>query len=86
MAETPLINPRPLDRCTFRRPFAHNFRECPAFEAVEFGVMDLRGNKLAAIITCSHLFAEQLRTSGSAYARCMLGGPAERAAYAAGHL
>jgi hypothetical protein len=34
---------------------------------------------LEAIITCAHLVAEQLKASGSGYARCELGGLAERA-------
>ena len=80
-----VLEPRPADRCTFRRPFAPDFRDCPAFEAVEYGVMDLRGNPLKAIVTCVHLEASQTKESGSAYPRCLLGGPSERAQYAAEH-
>jgi hypothetical protein len=80
-----LVEPRPSDRCSFRRPFAPDFKDCPAFEAVEYGVTDFTGKPLEAIISCSHLEAGQLGRGGSAYPRCMLGGPAERAAYAAGN-
>jgi hypothetical protein len=83
MSSVPLLEPRPADRCTFRRPFAPGFSECPAFEAVEYGVTDFGGNPLGAIISCTHLEAGQISRGGSSYPRCVLGGPAERAAYAA---
>ena len=84
-----LVQPRPFDRCTFRRPFAPNFHECPAFEAVEYGVTNATGVPLASVITCAHLEVGRLDPvlrNGSAYARCVLGGPAERQAYAVAHL
>jgi hypothetical protein len=78
-----ILEPRPPDRCTFRRPFAPGFSECPAFEAVEYAVTDFTGNPLGAIITCAQLEPGQVSRGGSSYPRCLLGGPAERAAYAA---
>ena len=83
MAEVPIIEPRPHDRCTFRRPFAPDFNECPAFEPVEYGVANYSGNPLESVITCVHLGIGALARFGSSYPRCMLGGPAERAAFAA---
>jgi hypothetical protein len=77
-----LVEPRPADRCSFRKPFAPDFKDCPAFEAVEYGVTDFGGNPLEAIISCAHLEAGQVSKGGSSYPRCALGGPAERAAYA----
>jgi hypothetical protein len=32
-----LLEPRPADRCSFRKPFAPDFSDCPPFKAVEFG-------------------------------------------------
>jgi hypothetical protein len=83
MAEHPIVEPRPRDRCTFRRPFAPNFNSCPAFEPIEYGVTDFSGNPLEAVITCVHLGIGKLSRFGSSYPRCMLGGPAERLAFAA---
>jgi hypothetical protein len=85
--DAPILEPRPIDRCTFRRPFAPDFHDCPAFEAVEFGLTDFAGHPLEAIITCEHLEPGQMTRGGgeSSYPRCVLGGPAERAAYAAGN-
>lgn len=85
MGEVPVIEPHPRDRCTFRRPFAPQFKDCPAFEAVEFGVTDMSGNPLQAIVTCTHLKAGMRTPTGSAYPQCAIGGPGERAAYAAYH-
>jgi hypothetical protein len=79
-----LLQPRPADRCSFRKPFAPDFKVCPAFEAVEYGVTDFTGSPLEAVISCTHLEVGQVSRSGSSYPRCSLGGPAERAAYAAG--
>jgi hypothetical protein len=84
MGEAPLVEPKPADRCTFRRPFAPDFHECPAFEAVEYGVTDLEGRPMEAIITCAHLAIGVLARFGSSYPRCLLGAPADRAAFAAG--
>jgi hypothetical protein len=78
-----IVEPRPTDRCTFRRPFAPGFNDCPAFEAVEYGVTDFAGHPLKAITTCAHLEPGRVTGEGSAYPRCVLGGRAERAAYAA---
>ena len=83
MAELPIVEPRPRDRCTFRRPFAPGFQSCPAFEPVEYGVTDFAGNPLEAIITCAHLGIGRLSRFGSSYPKCMVGGPAERATFAA---
>ena len=83
MVDVPLVEPRPRDRCTFRRPFAPHFNDCPAFQAVEYGVTDMSGKPLQAIVTCAHLQAGQRTPTGSAYPQCAIGGPAERAAYAA---
>jgi hypothetical protein len=85
MSNELIVEPRPADRCTFRRPFAPGFTDCPAFQAVEYGVSDFTGNPLGAIISCSHLEPGQVSRGGSSYPRCLLGGPAERAAYAAGN-
>jgi hypothetical protein len=82
MPSEPIVEPRPYDRCTFRRPFAPGFDECPAFEAVEYGMTDFGGRPLGAIVSCAHLEPCPSSTGASAYARCLLGGPAERAAYA----
>jgi hypothetical protein len=86
MAEVPLVEPRPRDRCTFRRPFAPNFKDCPAFEAVEYGVSDMSGKPLQAIVTCLHLRPGLRTPTGSAYPQCAIGGPAERVAFAAYHI
>ena len=82
MAELPLVEPSPRDRCTFRRPFAPEFHECPAFEAVEFAPVDTRGYSLGKIITCAHLTIGLMARFGSSYPRCRIGSPAERAAFA----
>ena len=79
MAE--LVEPRPADRCSFRKPFAPDFKDCPAFQAVVYGVTDFAGNRLAAVISCVHLEAGQVSRGGSSYPRCAVGGPAERARY-----
>ena len=84
MAKLPLVEPSPRDRCTYRRPFAPGFDECPAFQAVEYGAMDSRGNSLGAIVTCIHLAAGLMARFGSSYPRCDIGSPAERIAFAAG--
>jgi hypothetical protein len=83
MATLPLVEPSPRDRCTFRRPFAPDFHECPAFEASEYRVSDSRGYSLGAIITCAHLAAGLMARFGSSYPRCDIGSPAERAEFAA---
>ena len=44
MPSEPILEPRPADRCTFRRPFAPGFSAYPAFEAVEYGVADFAGH------------------------------------------
>lgn len=85
MSDSLILERRPTDRCTFRRPFAPDFSDCPAFEAVEYGVTDFAGHPLEAIATCAHLEPCKVTRGGSAYARCVLGGPAERAAYAASY-
>jgi len=85
MSSELILEPRPADRCTFRRPFAPGFSECPAFEAVDYRVTDFAGNPLGAILSCAHLEAGQVGRGGSSYPRCLLGSPAERAAYAAGN-
>ena len=85
MPSEPILEPRPADRCTFHRPFAPGFSECPTFEAVEYGLTDFAGNPMGAIISCTHLEPHLLSKGGSSYPRCQLGGPAERAAYAAGN-
>ena len=82
MLDPLIVEPRPTDRCTFRRPFAPDFDGCPGFEAVEYGVTNFAGQPLEAIITCAHLAPGPTTRGGSAYPRCVLGGPAERAAYA----
>jgi hypothetical protein len=81
MAELPIIEPSPPDRCTYRRPFAPDFDECPAFEPVEYGVTDMQGKALEAVITCAHLSIGLMARFGSSYPRCTIGGPAERAAF-----
>jgi hypothetical protein len=52
-------------------------------------VTNLAGQPIASITTCAHLEPgrcdPELR-NGSAYPRCVIGGPAERVAYAAVHL
>ncbi|HEY9287365.1 MAG TPA: hypothetical protein VIT43_05005 [Candidatus Dormibacteraeota bacterium] len=83
MAQLPLVEPSPRDRCTFRRPFAPDFHDCPAFEAAEFRTTDMRGYPLEAVITCAHLGVGLMARFGSSYPRCLIGSPAERAAFGA---
>lgn len=87
-----MVNPpivperRRSDRCPFRRPFPRDFKDCSAFEAVEYATTDFAGHHLRPILTCAHLENAPLDPNwpnGSAYARCSIGGHAERAAYAA---
>ena len=82
MRDPLMVEPQPADRCTFRRPFAPDFDACPAFQAVEYGVTNFAGQPLASVITCAHLAPCPTSRGGSAYPRCVLWGPAERAAYA----
>lgn len=43
----------------------------------------MRGYPLEAVITCAHLGVGLMARFGSSYPRCLIGSPAERAAFGA---
>jgi len=61
------------DRCPFKRPFPHDFKSCPAFEAIPFEPVDLTNEPLPITVTCTHLQVGT-RVHGAFYPRCDLGG------------
>ena len=69
------------DVCSYRRPFAEVFADCPAYEPEEFVPTNLRGVPLGPIWTCSHLtVGEDREQKGHLYPKCLIGDAAARRA------
>lgn len=69
----------PADRCSYPKPFAADFGDCPSFQAVSFLAADSTNRALGTWLTCRHLTTGRLAdTSGHFYPRCGLGSAAER--------
>jgi hypothetical protein len=70
---------RHADACPFARPFPDGFRECPAFQRVEFMAVDSQYRPLGRHNSCRHLEAKSLggRMVGF-YGACGLGDAAAR--------
>src|SRR5438874_13506263 len=67
------------DRCPFPRPFAREFVDCPAFQAVAFLAADSHNKPLGSWHTCRHLTAgNDVQQRGRFYPRCALGSREER--------
>jgi hypothetical protein len=74
----PKREPEP-DRCIYRRPFAADFNECPAFQPTTFLATDSRNQPLGVWRTCAHLTAgNEAGDRGRFYPRCALGTRAQR--------
>jgi anti-anti-sigma factor len=72
------------DRCIYPRPFAPDFRECPAYRPVAFVAVDDSNNRLGMHRSCAHLVVAANPTEiGGWYARCSLGGPLARTRWVA---
>ncbi|MEP7104218.1 MAG: hypothetical protein ABI838_00035 [Chloroflexota bacterium] len=65
---------RHADACPYARPFADDFRDCPAYQRVEFMAVDSQYRPLGRHNTCRHLEAKSLggRIAGF-YGACALG-------------
>ena len=70
----------PVDRCPYDRPFPEDFAECPAYQPVRYVPVDSVFQPLRPVWSCAHLVVGTYELR--AYAKCRLGGPAEREAWA----
>jgi hypothetical protein len=69
----------PADCCVYKRPFADEFGDCPAYDPEPFVAKNMRDLPLASIWTCAHLaVGEYPGQRGHLYARCLLGDTASR--------
>jgi anti-anti-sigma regulatory factor len=67
------------DRCTYSRPFAEDFADCPAYQGSSFLAADSRNQPLGEWRTCRHLTTgNQLENRGRFYPRCALGSRSQR--------
>ena len=64
---------RPLDQCPYPKPFAPEFRDCPAFQARQFIPLDTLYKPLDPVLTCRQLQTRALPQRYRWYAACALG-------------
>ncbi|MFN2463830.1 MAG: hypothetical protein ABR573_08025 [Candidatus Dormibacteria bacterium] len=73
---------RPTDACPYERPFAEDFKDCPAYAARRFVPFDSLHRPLTPIWTCTFLVPRRAAdTAHGYYASCSLGSADERAAW-----
>jgi hypothetical protein len=71
--------PRPADECPYRRPFPHDFDDCPAYAARRFVPFDSMHRPLQPVWTCNFLVPKRSGASQHGYyAACSLGDEAAR--------
>ena len=64
---------RPDNECPYRRPFAADFADCPAFQARQFIPLDTLYQPLDPVLTCRHLETRDMTQRYRWYAACALG-------------
>jgi hypothetical protein len=73
---------RPEDECPYRKPFAPDFADCPAFQARQFIPLDTMYQPLEPVLTCRHLETRALPQRHRWYAACSLGDAESRRRWA----
>src|SRR5438309_4792492 len=61
------------DRCPFPKPFAEDFRDCPAYQPVHYVPLDIFNQPLRPVWSCGHLDIGNDTDTGRPYTRCRLG-------------
>jgi hypothetical protein len=80
--ETPGTGGHPADACPYRRPFAADFHDCPAYHPAYFIPLTTGYDSMAPIWTCSNLVPGAVPVPATRYyGRCRIGDQADRLAW-----
>src|SRR5579864_3375909 len=72
------------DRCPYRKPFADDFADCPAYRAMRVADLDLKNRLNGGLWTCSNLESRlNPQTEDRWYSACGLGRAPDRERWAA---